>query len=385
VSDGSYDEVHAFFVAEKGQEEEAVQRLKARSAELSQNQKLSGIHCVQEIPKTSLQKPKRFLLKKMFLGEQQGGMAAEMQPLGNNPASIVKLAIARVSGTSEFTMGTRLFQELAIDSLGSLDLAYEIDEKCGVRVEHLLHKEMTVGELVECAVSPVIGGQSAPENPYPMKKTKYAYRLFSFFRNLIKGFYRVKVENDDFLPQNSGYIICANHVSNFDFLYLTLNFTKERFAKFCCMAKKELFQNNIFSKAVANVCGMIPVDRDGLVAGSMASIQERLTDQWGVLIHPEGTRSETGKLGAFKNGAAVLSIDSGAPIVPAYIKGGYEIFPSSKKLPQLYDWKRKCKYQVEVIYGEPIFPGGRSPEELMAEIKKAMTALANKKAAVRVN
>ena len=62
----------------------------------------------------------------------------------------------------------------------------------------------------------------------------------------------------------------------------------------------------------------------------MDAIKEKLKDKWGVLIHPEGTRSKDGKLGKFKNGAALLSIETKTPIVPAYIKGGHEIYPPDK-------------------------------------------------------
>ncbi|MEG0615506.1 MAG: 1-acyl-sn-glycerol-3-phosphate acyltransferase, partial [Oscillospiraceae bacterium] len=338
-----------------------------------------------EIPKTSLQKPKRFLLKQMIVSGEEFHEIMDAKPAGNNVTAAVREAIARVSGSKDFSDDTRLFQELAIDSLGALDLACEIDEKCGVYLEHLLHKDMTVGELIECVISPVVGEQAPPENPYPMRKKKFAYQFFCIFRNLIRGFYKVKVKNDTVLPENSGYIICANHVSNFDYLYLTLNFKKERFLKFCCMAKKELFRKNAFSKLLANICGMIPVDRGGLVADTMEAINGKLKEKWGILIHPEGTRSGNGKMGAFKNGAAVIAIDADVPIVPAYIRGGFDIFPRTKKLPFLYNWKAKCKYQVDVIYGEPILPAGKSPEELMNAIKAAITLLSSSETVVAAN
>ncbi|MEG2000486.1 MAG: AMP-binding protein, partial [Evtepia sp.] len=374
VAEGAYDEVHAFVIAEAGRDDSALAHLKARSAELSQNQKLADIHLVKEIPKTSLQKPKRFLLKQMILQEKNLPLLPQEEHK-DIPATVLSV-IARVSGTSDFTADSRLFIDLPIDSLGALDLSCEINDRCGVTVEHLLHKNMTVAELIACVVSPIIGQQPVLENPYPKRKNKLAYQVFSFGRHLIRGFYRVKINNDSVLPSNSGYIICANHVSNFDYLYLTLNFTKERFSKFCCMAKKELFRNNFFCKLITNIGGMIPVDRDGIVSDTMTAIRSKLSEKWGVLIHPEGTRSQTGQLGSFKNGAAVLAIEADVPIVPAYIKGGYEVFPCQKKLPSLFNWKKMCKYQVDVIYGEPIFPGGRSPEELMTVIKTAVAALA---------
>ncbi|MEG0934739.1 MAG: AMP-binding protein [Clostridia bacterium] len=382
VADGSCDEVHAFVVADAAQADSVLTQLKQHSARLSQNQKLAGIHFVDAIPKTSLQKPKRFLLKQMILQNQpMPAMPTDAGEAFDIP-SVVCAAIARIAKTTtaDFTPDTRLFEELSIDSLSTLNLACEIDEKCGVRVDHLLRRDMTVRELIDCVRSPDADENRAPTQLYPRLKRAFEYDVFCLIRNLFRGIYQVNVENDANLPENSGYIICANHVSNFDYLYLTLNFKKERFIRFCCMAKKELFNKTWISKFIANVCGMVPVDRSGSVAGAMSVMREMLTEKWGVLIHPEGTRSEDGKMGEFKNGAAVLAIEADVPVVPAYIKGGYEVYPRSRKLPQLFDWKRMRKYQVEVIYGTPILPKGRTADELMQAIEAAVVALSQQAA-----
>lgn len=83
-------------------------------------------------------------------------------------------------------------------------------------------------------------------------------------------------------------------------------------------------------------------------------------------------------MGKFKSGAAVLAIEANVPIVPAYIKGGHEIFPPDRKLPRLFNWKRLSKYKVKVVYGEPIYTNGETPEELMAKVREAVLALKNK-------
>ena len=43
--------------------------------------------------------------------------------------------------------------------------------------------------------------------------------------------------------------------------------------------------------------------------------------KFSVLIFPEGTRSKTGSLGPFKNGAFKLALLTGKPIVPIVIRG----------------------------------------------------------------
>ena len=143
------------------------------------------------------------------------------------------------------------------------------------------------------------------------------------------------------------------------------------------MAKKELFNGSIASRLIVRIGGMVPVDRGGRVDETMAALRKKLGQKWGVLVHPEGTRSKTGEMGKFKSGAAVLAIEANVPIVPAYIKGGHEIFPPDRKLPRLFNWKRLSKYKVKVVYGEPIYPNGESPEELMAKVRDSVLALKN--------
>ncbi len=46
-----------------------------------------------------------------------------------------------------------------------------------------------------------------------------------------------------------------------------------------------------------------------------------------VIMFPEGTRSPTGELQAFKKGAFVLAIQTGVEIVPAVISGSREVLP----------------------------------------------------------
>lgn len=50
-----------------------------------------------------------------------------------------------------------------------------------------------------------------------------------------------------------------------------------------------------------------------------------------MLIHPEGTRTRDGSMNKLKEGAALLAIKSGYPLISVQIEGAYEIFPYDKK------------------------------------------------------
>ena len=179
------------------------------------------------------------------------------------------------------------------------------------------------------------------------------------------------------MPTDKGFIICANHVSKIDYLFVSMAFTKERFMKLCCMAKKELFRNDAFSKKLIKATGMVPVDRGGMNMNTMNSLKAKLKEGWCVLIHPEGTRSADGIFREIKSGASVLAIDAGVPVVPVYINGAYELFPKGKKMMKFYDTKNKKKFNVDVVFGEVISSDGKTTEELTTEIQSAILKLQN--------
>lgn len=384
VEDGSYDTVHAFVVADPIYHSSVYEELMKRSSSLAAAMKLSGIHFVESIPKTSLQKPKRYLLKKLVLEDGLDTLIENKKSVKTDSTDIAQLvinAVAKVGNVSpsDVKMSTKFLKEYTIDSLSIVELALEIEGFSGVKVDDAIDREMTVAKLIGLVQNPkMIKRTPIKSIIYPLNKSAIDYKIYRFYRNLVRAVYKVRVKNDAVLPEDKGYIICANHVSNFDYLYITQNFKRERFNKFCCMAKKELFKNKFINRLMIKVAGMVPVDRSGAAGEAINSLKEKLKDKWGVLIHPEGTRSKDGKIGKFKNGAALLSIETKSPIVPAYIKGGYEIYPPGRKLPHLFNWKKLKKYDVEVIYGEPIYPEGMTPETLTAKVQAAVEALAEK-------
>jgi len=65
-----------------------------------------------------------------------------------------------------------------------------------------------------------------------------------------------------------------------------------------------------------------------------------------VLVFPEGTRGDEGQLRPAKPGAALLAVQSGVPVVPAYVSGSGRAWPRGRRLP------RPAK--VVVTFGPPL-------------------------------
>lgn len=135
---------------------------------------------------------------------------------------------------------------------------------------------------------------------------------------------RVIIEGADKLQPQTGYIYCANHLSQFDIFsfqgYFPLSFR--------WLAKEELFRIPFLGRAMANT-GAIFINRSqGRKAlKSLEQAAERIKGGASILIFPEGTRSADGILQPFKGGAMLLAIKAGVPIVPVAFLGSHAVLP----------------------------------------------------------
>jgi 1-acyl-sn-glycerol-3-phosphate acyltransferase len=67
-------------------------------------------------------------------------------------------------------------------------------------------------------------------------------------------------------------------------------------------------------------------------------------------LFPEGTRSRDGRLGSFKKGSFVLAIETGLPIVPIALDGGWRLAHGRGIRPG----------EVRIRVGDPIPTEGRT-------------------------
>lgn len=177
------------------------------------------------------------------------------------------------------------------------------------------------------------------------------------------------------LPANQNFIFCPNHVSNMDIFFVRTCLPKNLQKRLYCLSKEENFQNTFLSFWGKNARA-IPIKRSGSAAAQATKIAENVLNQGNsILMHPEGTRSRTGELYPFKTGAAYVSILTGVPLVPVKIIGPAEFYPPTRKLPKVVNLKTLKKYQLTVLFGEPLFPPTQVPESKRNLEAKKLTEL----------
>ena len=125
----------------------------------------------------------------------------------------------------------------------------------------------------------------------------------------------------DYVPTKT--VVVANHVSNSDpFLIAHLPWAMK------WLGKASLFRVPFVGWTMA-LAGDIPVERgkSGSIKNAMRMCRENLALGMPVMIFPEGTRSRSGELLPFKDGAFRLAIDAGADILPLAVAGTRTALP----------------------------------------------------------
>jgi 1-acyl-sn-glycerol-3-phosphate acyltransferase len=179
----------------------------------------------------------------------------------------------------------------------------------------------------------------------------------------VKLLYRLRATGLEHVPREGGFVLAANHTSNFDPWPLALPLFPRRWLRF--MAKSELYWWPL--GYLLNGGGAFPVRRGEGDADAIAKAVELCRAGEVVVMFPEGTRRKKGLRKKWEarphTGAARIARDASVPIVPAAVKG-------TERLARLGP--------VRVAYGQPV-EAGDDPHEttrlVMDEIERLHASL----------
>lgn len=146
-------------------------------------------------------------------------------------------------------------------------------------------------------------------------------------------------------------IFVGNHVSRFDVLALAARLHRISF-----VAKAELSRIPFFGRA-AGAIGTIYIERQQSRSSidSLRKAAAQIGDGTSVVMFPEGGRSPSYALRAFKKGPFVLAISAGVPIVPTIIHGTLEVHPKG-------EWRVRPGH-VDIHFLEPVPVAGLTYED----------------------
>lgn len=162
---------------------------------------------------------------------------------------------------------------------------------------------------------------------YPFdKKRKVVHAQCYWWSDILIRLYpywKINVSGLENVDRKKTYVIVANHQSLADIVLLY-----QIKSQFKWVAKDELFRLPVLGWCL-HLAKHINLER-----GDFSSIKkvyreaaEWLREDMSVLFFPEGTRSETGTMNEFQNGAFKLAIKERKPVLPIVIKGTRDVIP----------------------------------------------------------
>ena len=125
----------------------------------------------------------------------------------------------------------------------------------------------------------------------------------------------VKCHNRERLDADAPYVLISNHLHALDPVAIAMYIPKRQI---CFLGKKELGKNALANRLLSSAHTIL-VGRGDTDMAAMRSCMKAIRMKKILLIFPEGTRHHEGQMEQIQNGASLIAMRSGAPIIPVYI------------------------------------------------------------------
>ena len=186
--------------------------------------------------------------------------------------------------------------------------------------------------------------------------------ITKFCRWAFKHYFNFKMIGRENIPANGPFILAANHESYLDGMFV-MSAVPNKLIRHTYFVAKEKHVTRPATVYLASKLNVIVLHMSNLKT-SIQQLGEVLKRGESIIIFPEGTRTETGKLGEFKKTFAILSVELGVPVIPVTIDGAYEAMPKHQKVPSCGN--------VSVTIHKPILPAGLDYDQLCDSTKNAV-------------
>ncbi len=187
--------------------------------------------------------------------------------------------------------------------------------------------------------------------------------IITLAKAMAKALFDVKIINHDKLIQEGPCIYVANHQSFLDPPMIATLFEGE----INYLARKTLMNHPIMNFALSHL-NVIPIDQERPDPGSILKVLRLVRSGKPIIIFPEGSRCEDGKMhDAMPGIGLILGRLAGVPVQPIRIEGAYDCLPPHRSKLELHP--------ITMSVGDPI---PFTKEELKAKGREGQLAIGRK-------
>lgn len=155
-------------------------------------------------------------------------------------------------------------------------------------------------------------------------------------RAYLRLYHRMRVIGAENLPNDTPFVMIANHESMLDSLVLMSALPLRLRIETSPVAAGDVFFTNAVSSFLSAVfMNALPIRRKGVTTHALEDLRERLAaGRGGLILFPEGMRCRDGKMLPFKSGLGNLVAGTGVPVIPCHLDGLFAALPFGKTVPR---------------------------------------------------
>src|SRR5512143_217304 len=348
--------------------------------------RIAGLKIFKDpLPVTRLGKLRRTKVRELYerSGERAEGRAPEAE--AEMPADLVTKKLLACLGpfTSKknIALDDNLELDLGLDSLARVELVVSVEKSFGISLPDSFGSEVftvkdaatKIRELL--ASGPVAGGQGITMtwadilSQEPSEDLRGQLELDSgplcsggrhmltlMLRCFLSAYGRMSIQGTENLPAEGSFIIAPNHLSLADAPAVMCTLPWKTTAQTFFLGTTDFFGGPVTSR-IAKLLHVIPVDMETRLSSAMQLSAHILRRGKVLCVFPEGGRSRDGRIKEFKKGVGIIARELNIPVVPAAIRGTYEMLPTGRMLPK--------PAKISVSFGRPIYPEGRDYDEIV--------------------
>jgi long-chain acyl-CoA synthetase len=385
---GSEERVHAVLVLDPGVGQDVDAIVRQANAHLDDHQKIRRalLWPEPELPRTEgTRKLKRAAIRDWV---KSGGTTPRHVQSGNDALAAL---VAKYAGRTDLSSQTTI-EELGLSSLDRVELMVALEDRFQTRIDEGSFSEARDLGQLRSLVERATSSNAPPAEPveFPVWNRSWVARavrrvnLSLWILPLARAFAWLRIEGREHLRDLAGPVIFAsNHQSFMDGPVIMAALPRRwRYAVAPAMGKEMFaahffpaehgrlawFTNSLNYYLAVLLFNAFPLpQREAGARQTLRYIGELLSAGMSVLIFPEGRRSETGVIDAFRPGIGMIAARLGATVVPVRIDGLQDVLRVG--------WHMARPGHVRIAFGEALRLTGDDYEAQAKTVEAAVRAL----------